>query len=243
MTSANTTDPVDPVPAATGRQRGLEDADASEEVQDVDLLPGLRDRLIQRLDRAGIPPRGRLAYVAALTRRAVQTVSRWFDPRRPGLPDVASFARLCHGLGCSADWLLGLASATARSSTPMQNSTTEIRWVGEVLAWLRGAYGNREAIQMIGDEMAPAICDRDLLFVDRSQDRVDGNGIYAVQIDGRVLVRRIENRVGAGIVVKCDNPAYDDYSVGDAEAAERMGLRVIGKVYAVVGTRVFWHNE
>src|SRR5215471_14286297 len=144
MTSADPTDPVDSVPAATRRQRGWKGADESEEAQDGNLLPGLRDRLIQRLDRAGIPPRGRLAYVAALTRRAVQTVSRWFDPLRPGLPDVASFVRLCRGLGCSADGLLGFASGTVRSSALTQNAATETRWVGEVLAWLRGAHGDRE---------------------------------------------------------------------------------------------------
>ena len=43
------------------------------------LLPGVRERLNQRLDCVGIPQRGRLTYVAALTDRAVQSVSRWFE--------------------------------------------------------------------------------------------------------------------------------------------------------------------
>jgi hypothetical protein len=48
-----------------------------------DLLPGVRARLNERLDHVGIPLRGRLTYVAVLTYRAVQTVSRWFEPERP----------------------------------------------------------------------------------------------------------------------------------------------------------------
>lgn len=67
----------------------------------LDLLPGVRQRLNQRLDYFGIPQRGRLTYVAALTYRAVQTVSRWFESECPGLPDVESLARCVNPLGCS----------------------------------------------------------------------------------------------------------------------------------------------
>ena len=68
-------------------------------VRALDLTPGFRDRLIESLNEVGVPARGRMAYVASLTDRAVQTVSRWLDPREPGLPDLESCARLCDGLG------------------------------------------------------------------------------------------------------------------------------------------------
>lgn len=208
----------------------------------LDLLPGVRERLNQRLDHVGIPQRGRLTYVAALTCRAVQTVSRWFEPARPGLPDVESLARLCDGLRCSSDWVLGLTPETAGSPALTHASATELQWVGEVLDRLRRAHGECEAMQMVGDEMSPAIHDGDMMFVDRRYDKLGGNGIYAVEINGRVLVRRIENRMGTGIVFKCDNPAYQDYPVKDADAVKRMGLRVLGKVHAAVGINMFWNG-
>lgn len=220
-----------------GRRR--REAVASDGAPRLDLQPAVRDRLILRLDRLGLPARGRLSYVAALTGRAVQSVSRWFDPQRPGLPDVASLARLCDGLGCSADWVLGLTSAGAESPELMNASASERQWAGELLARLRRALGACEPMQMIGDEMAPSIHDGDMLFFDRSHDRLSANGLYVIKIDGRIIVRRVENRIGTGIVFKCDNPAYEDYAVCDVETARNLGLCVLGKIYAAVGVSMF----
>lgn len=208
----------------------------------LDLLPGVRQRLNQRLDHVGIPQRGRLTYVAALTYRAVQTVSRWFESERPGLPDVESLARLCDGLGCSSDWVLGLTPEMGGNLALLHASATELQWVSEVLERLRRMHRDSDPMAMVGDEMAPSIHDGDMLFVDRRYDRLGGNGVYALEINGRVLVRRVENRMGTGIVFKCDNPAYDDYPVVDVDAVKRIGLRVLGKVHAAVGVTVFWNS-
>ena len=80
------------------------------------LNAGFRERLVGRLDEAGSPAHARTAYLAALTERAAQTVSRWLDLNRPGLPDLASFDRLCRALACSADWLLALPQPPDRKS-------------------------------------------------------------------------------------------------------------------------------
>ncbi len=93
---------------------------------------------------------------------------------------------------------------------------------------------------MAGDEMAPQIQDGDLMFVDLSADQLVGNGIYALELGGRFMVRRVESRLDAGLVFKCENPAYADSVLADAEAAKRMGLRVIGKVRGAVGATRFW---
>ena len=74
---------------------------------DLDLVPGVRDRLHARLVAMGIPATKEVSYVAGITQRAAQSVRRWFDAREPGLPDLESFARLCIGLGCSADEIIG----------------------------------------------------------------------------------------------------------------------------------------
>ena len=74
---------------------------------DLDLIPGVRDRLQARLIAMGIPADKTVSYVAGITRRSAQSVRRWFDASEPGLPDLESFARLCAGLGCSADEIIG----------------------------------------------------------------------------------------------------------------------------------------
>lgn len=204
------------------------------------LAPDFRDRLIESLDRVGVPVRGRPSYVASLTRRAVQTVSRWLDPDRPGLPDLESCARLCDGLGRSSDWMLGLSETPKAVDAAHDLSVVEVGWVSEVFVALRSACRTCETLRMAGDEMAPQIEDGDLMFVDLAADRLVGNGIYALELGGRFMVRRVESRLDAGLVFKCEKPGYADCVVDDAAAAERMGLRVIGKVRGAVGVTRFW---
>lgn len=210
---------------------------------ELDLMPGFRQRLIKRLDQVGVPARGRMAYVASLTYRAVQTVSRWLDERQPGLPDMESCARLCEGLGCSADWMMGLSNRGACvDALDGGEANLETAWVRDVFGSLRGDSVACEARRMAGDEMAPRIQDGDLMFIDRATDKLTGNGLYLLEVDGRVIVRRVESRLGAGLVFKCENAAYEDCVVKDAAAAKRMGLRVIGRVSGAVGVARFWNG-
>lgn len=216
-------------------------AEAPERV--LDLTLGFRDRLIASLDQAGVPARGRMTYVAAITSRAVQTVSRWFDPKGPGLPDLESCVRLCEGLGRSSDWMLGVSTRTPLAGAQeMTLSEAEIAWAREVFTALRGDSSDFDVERMSGDEMAPMICDGDLLFVDRAADRLAGNGVYALEFDGRRMVRRVETRLGVGLVLRCENPGYSECVVKDATAARRLGLRVVGKVRGAVGVARFWND-
>lgn len=206
----------------------------------LDLTPGFRDRLISSLDMVGIPPHGRMAYVSALTRRAAQTVSRWLDSHSPGLPDLESCARLCDGLGRNSDWMLGLVQEPCgRGSSTDAHTVPGFERVREMFDALRGDSAMCEVVRMMGDEMVPRILDGDLVFVDRSADRIAGNGIYALEIDGRLTVRRVESRLGTGLVFKCENPAYEDQIVKDAAGVKRVGLRVIGKVKGTIGMTRF----
>ena len=210
-------------------------------VRALNLTPGFRDRLIESLNEVGVPARGRMAYVASLTGRAVQTVSRWLDPREPGLPDLESCTRLCDGLGRTSDWMLGLAEEPRRAGAVSPAEwTAETAWARQAFAALRQGSAADEIMCMTGDEMAPLICDGDLMFVDGSARRFAGNGIYAIELDGRCMVRRVDSRLGTGLVFKCDNERYPERVVKDAAAARRMDLSVIGKVRAAIGVTHFW---
>jgi hypothetical protein len=205
------------------------------------LATAFRDRLIESLDQVGVPVRGRMSYVASLTVRAVQTVGRWLDPVKPGLPDLESCARLCDGLGRSSDWMLGLSETVNGVDTAHTRlSAAEAGWASEVFAALRSACRTCQTLRMAGDEMGPQINDGDLMFVDLAANQLIGNGIYALELGGRFMVRRVESRMDAGLVFKCDRPGYEDCMVQDDAAAKRMGLRVIGKVRGAVGASRFW---
>ncbi|MDP1691856.1 MAG: S24 family peptidase [Burkholderiaceae bacterium] len=159
------------------------------------------------------------------------------------MPDIESCARLCDGLGRSSDWMLGLSetpSGCDKASATL--SAAEVGWVSEAFGALRSVCHVCETLRMAGDEMAPQIQDGDLMFVDLAADQLVGNGIYALELEGRFMVRRVESRLGTGLVFKCEKPEYADCVVKDAAAAKRMGLRVIGKVRGAVGVARFWRQ-
>lgn len=200
-----------------------------------------RERLIVRLEQAEVPASKRMMYVAELTGRAVQTVSRWFDVDEPGLPDLESYMRLCNGLHCNADWMLG------RSATP--NPVPELhggagdetaQWMVELLAELRGDFHDCEPMRMAGDEMAPKIRDGDHMFVRRATEKLQGNGIYVMEWNDRWVVRKVTHCIGKGVVLSCENPQYAQCVVKDAATARRMGLRIVGKVQGIIRAVHFW---
>lgn len=201
------------------------------------LVPGVRERLQARLHAMGVPASRTVSHAARITQRTAQSVRRWFDPQAPGLPDLASFTRLCVGLGCCSDSLLGIdqsAAAAAPSAQDTRVLADSIEAMARTLS-VRGGVGTPWRVP--GDEMAPQLAEGDLVFVDTEHAGLDGNGIYALEYEGRRLIRRIEQRLGDRIVLTCDNPAYRDCELSAAFTQDGR-LRILGKVHAVIGLRL-----
>jgi len=97
--------------------------------------------------------------------------------------------------------------------------------------WVRnelGADPKRLAlIAAIGDSMLPAITSGDLLLIDASVCVVRQDAIYAIQVEGVLLVKRIQRLLDGTIIVKSDNPAYESQRFSPGEAK---GLRIVGRV-------------
>lgn len=87
--------------------------------------------------------------------------------------------------------------------------------------------------------MQPRLYEGDMVFVDRTANGLAGNGLYALECKGRVFIRRVEQQMGQGWVVKCDNRSYGDTAVETAAVWRRLGLRVIGKVQGAIALRAF----
>ncbi|BBP03006.1 hypothetical protein TPL01_22100 [Sulfuriferula plumbiphila] len=216
---------------------------------ELDLAPGFRDRLIEKMDKARVPKEARLAHLSAMTGRVHQTSRRWIDPIKPGLPDLESFALLCIGFHSDANWFLGLANtryamvregARAEDRESATDSSAAAAWIAAIVRDLAYEVAGCEPMRMSGDDMDPIIHDGDMMFVDYGTQNVAGNGIYVVEYDGRVMVRTVESRIGEGLVLGCENRKYKECVVKDAVAAKRMGLKVMGKVRGRIGIAKFW---
>lgn len=82
-------------------------------------------------------------------------------------------------------------------------------------------------IEAVGDSMEDTISDGDLLLVNTHEPRIKENAIYAISVNGNLLVKRIQLKLDGTLVVKSDNPRYDAEVVPPNEADQ---LRVIGQV-------------
>ena len=97
--------------------------------------------------------------------------------------------------------------------------------------WIRTALSlnpkDLALISTIGDSMEPTLHPGDLLMLDCSVKTVRDNAIYALQVNGTLLVKRLQRRIDGQVVVKSDNPAYETETIGPDAAGS---LKVVGRL-------------
>lgn len=82
-------------------------------------------------------------------------------------------------------------------------------------------------IEVHGDSMVPTLKDGDLILVDLRNGKRRNAGVYVIQLDGHLLVKRLNRKLDGSVEVISDNPAYPPEVLGP-EAADL--LHVIGRV-------------
>lgn len=75
--------------------------------------------------------------------------------------------------------------------------------------------------------MEPTIRHGDLLLIDTGEPRVKDNAIYALLIEGDLVVKRVQRKLDGTLVVRSDNDAYPPEEIPAAESAR---LGVVGRV-------------
>ncbi|WP_428566548.1 MAG: LexA family transcriptional regulator [Solidesulfovibrio sp. DCME] len=94
--------------------------------------------------------------------------------------------------------------------------------------WLRrkGSPAAMVLMDVVGNSMEPEIRHGDLVLVDQAQVAIVAHAVYAVGVEDTVLVKRVEKRPGA-LVLLSDNR---DYAPIVLRGDELDALRVIGRV-------------
>ena len=82
-------------------------------------------------------------------------------------------------------------------------------------------------INVTGDSMEPTLSEGDLILIDMSHRGVKDNAVYVLQLNGALLVKRIQHKLDGSVIVKSDNAIYEPERVG-VEAVDN--LNVIGRV-------------
>jgi len=98
--------------------------------------------------------------------------------------------------------------------------------------WIQGKLGavpkNLVAVTVSGDSMEPTLKNGDVVLVNLGMKHIMDNAIYVLNIDGTLLVKRIERLVAGGIILRSDNGLVSpDQSVNDKQAGK---LDIVGRV-------------
>lgn len=78
-----------------------------------------------------------------------------------------------------------------------------------------------------GDSMAPTLQHGDLVLLDTAVESVKESGIFAVSVDDRVFVKRIQPRYDGSLQVVSDNPVYPPEKISATDAA---AFNIVGQV-------------
>lgn len=102
--------------------------------------------------------------------------------------------------------------------------------------WLTGVMGldpsQLALIDMNGDAMAPTVAQGDLLLLDTRSAQSWRDGLYAIAVNGMLVVRRLCQRLSGQIEIGADNPFY---GVETLDAQQVARLDIVG--------RVVWHGH
>lgn len=90
---------------------------------------------------------------------------------------------------------------------------------------------NLALIDVRGDSMSPTIDSGDLILLDTRQGESLTEGVYAINLNGSLLVKRIRLKLNGDVEVCSDNPRYQTETITRKAAAS---LHVVG--------RVAWHG-
>ncbi len=88
-------------------------------------------------------------------------------------------------------------------------------------------------IHSIGDSMEPTLRSGDLLLVDRNKARMKGDGIYLINFDDGLMVKRLEWMMDGTVVIRGDNISVSREQ--KLTAIEMEKLHLLGRVVWVGG--------
>lgn len=87
---------------------------------------------------------------------------------------------------------------------------------------------NIKLIAVKGDSMQPTIKEGDFCFVDISKRQPDSDGMFLLRIATGLAVKRIQGGLTNNLIIKSDNPKYDNLTAAVGEVS------VLGKVIYIL---------
>src|ERR1035437_2599624 len=75
-------------------------------------------------------------------------------------------------------------------------------------------------LQINNNDMAPYASRGDVVVYDPRHTRIQGNGVFVLQIDERYIVRRVQRGLSQSVRLICDNPLFGDELLDETDSSE-----------------------
>lgn len=200
------------------------------------------------LDRGGAIPSGygRVIGVAELFGVSQNTAANWL--KGDGVPELSRLPEIAEILGTTVEQLVvgerELGPQVIDEDYVMvdmheEDSLEGCAWytLPETLRTI-GLPNEIKMLQVSGDDMMPYVHGGDIVVYDPRAKRIQANGVFVLQINGRYIVRRVQRGIKQNIRLICDNPLFGEEVLDEADFAEgfldesrpAVACRVIGRV-------------
>ncbi|HSH71562.1 MAG TPA: LexA family transcriptional regulator [Methylophilaceae bacterium] len=98
-------------------------------------------------------------------------------------------------------------------------------------SWLRDIlHAEADSVAMItvdGESMEPTLHHGELVLIDLRKNIFHDNAVYAIQIGGRLMIKRVQVKFDGTVVIRSDNPLYEP-EILTSDAASQ--LHVVGRL-------------
>lgn len=88
---------------------------------------------------------------------------------------------------------------------------------------------NIEAINVVGDSMEPTLNSNNIIFVDKTKNDLNKNGVYAFTTNYGLFVKRVQKRVDGQLDIISDNKDYP------LQVLKKDEINILGKVVGSFG--------
>lgn len=92
-----------------------------------------------------------------------------------------------------------------------------------------GSAGTMRIFEVDGDSMEPVLRAGDRVMINQRMADISSGHIYLLRLEGELMIKRLERRPGGIVLIRSDNPAYEDMEVQPA-GMECLDFAVFGKM-------------
>jgi transcriptional regulator with XRE-family HTH domain len=147
--------------------------------------------------------------------------------KEPGRVTLPLLKEIAEALNCRIVDLIGESQAADMPIVilPFRNMQKKLAFDGEQITHI-GKPSHLQVVEVFDDAMAPTLSPGDICMIDRTVSSVQQDGVYALDIEGKTLVKRVSyNPIRKMISITNDNKLYAP--LGDAKPSE---VKIAGRV-------------